>query len=84
MGVKVTIYTMEFCPFCLRAKDLLKRRGVDFKEVLVPMDDDSQWEELEKRSGMKTMPQIFAGDRLIGGYVDLEALDQTDQLLSLK
>jgi glutaredoxin 3 len=84
MAAKVTVYTMEHCPFCLRAKDLLKRRGVDFKEILLPMDDDAQWDELEKKSGMKTMPQIFHGDRLIGGFQDLSTLDQKDQLGSLK
>jgi glutaredoxin len=48
------------------------------------MDDEAQWEALEKRSGMKTMPQIFVGDRLIGGYTDLADLDGKDQLSSLK
>ncbi len=84
MAAKVTVYTMEYCPFCLRAKELLKRRGIDFKEILVPMDDDAQWDELEKKSGMKTMPQIFHEDRLIGGFQHLSALDQKDQLASLK
>jgi glutaredoxin 3 len=84
MGTTVTVYTMESCPFCLRAKELLKRRGVAFSEVLVPMDDEAQWEALEKRSGMKTMPQIFTGDRLIGGFSDLSDLDGKDQLTSLK
>jgi glutaredoxin 3 len=84
MAAQVTVYTMEYCPFCLRAKDLLKRRGIDFKEVMVPMDDDAQWEALEKKSGMKTMPQIFHGEQLIGGFQDLSALDQKDQLASLK
>ena len=80
----VTIYTMEFCPYCVRAKELMKRRGVAFKEVLVPMDDEAQWQDLEKRSGMKTMPQLFNGDQLIGGFTELSALDQKDQLASLK
>jgi glutaredoxin 3 len=84
MAAKVTVYTMEYCPFCVRAKDLLKRRGIDFKEVMVPMEDEAQWDELEKKSGMKTMPQIFHGDRLIGGFQDLSSLDQKDQLSSLK
>jgi glutaredoxin 3 len=84
MSAKVTVYTMEYCPFCVRAKDLLKRRGIDFKEVMVPMEDEAQWDELEKKSGMKTMPQIFHGDRLIGGFQDLSSLDQKDQLASLK
>lgn len=81
---KVTVYTMESCPYCLRAKDLLKRRGIPFEEILVPMDDDAQWDALFKRSGMQTMPQIFAGDHLIGGYTDLAELDSKDSLVSLK
>lgn len=84
MSAKIVVYTMDYCPYCLRAKDLLKRRGIDFKEILVPMDDEAQWDELEKKSGMKTMPQIFHGERLIGGYNDLAALDQKDQLASLR
>ncbi|MDR3608606.1 MAG: glutaredoxin domain-containing protein [Oligoflexia bacterium] len=84
MSTQVTVYTMQNCPYCLRAKELLKRRDVAFKEVLVPMDDDAQWDALEKRSGMKTMPQIFAGDRLIGGYSELAEQDGKDQLVSLK
>lgn len=84
MGKDVTVYTMEFCPYCVRAKELLKRRGISFREVLVSMDDDEQWRALEKRSGMKTMPQIFHGEELVGGYTDLAALDQKDQLSSLK
>lgn len=80
----VTVYTMEYCPYCLRAKQLLSQRGIAFKEISVPMDDDAQWDALYKRSGLKTMPQIFAGDRLIGGYTELAALDQKDSLSSLK
>jgi glutaredoxin 3 len=75
---------MESCPYCLRAKELLKRRGIPFKEVLVPIDDDAQWDALEKKSGLKTMPQIFAGDRLVGGYTELAAQDGKDQLASFK
>jgi glutaredoxin 3 len=81
---KVTVYTMESCPYCLRAKDLLKQRGIAFQEKLLPMDDDGAWEELEKKSGMKTMPQIFSGETLVGGYRELADLDQKDQLASLK
>lgn len=80
----ITVYTMEYCPYCVRAKELLKRRGIPFKEILVPMDDEAQWDELEKKSGLKTMPQIFHGETLVGGYSELAALDGTDQLASLK
>lgn len=81
---QVTVYTMESCPFCVQAKRLLTQRGIAFKEVLVPMSDDDQWDELYKRSGLRTMPQIFLGEKVIGGYQDLAALDRKDQLKSLK
>lgn len=79
----VTVYTMPYCPYCTRAKELLKRRGIPFQEVLVQTDDEIQWERLYERSGMRTMPQIFADERLIGGYMELAALDAQDQLKSL-
>jgi glutaredoxin 3 len=81
---KVIVYTMKNCPYCVRAKALLQQRGVPFTETLVDESDDAAWNELYKRSGMRTMPQIFADDRLIGGYTDLAALDSRDQLASLK
>lgn len=84
MANTVTVYTMEYCPYCKNAKELLKRRGIAFTETMVPDDDEAQWDALFKRSGMKTMPQIFHGDKLIGGYQELAKLDGQDQLASLK
>jgi glutaredoxin 3 len=81
---KVTVYTMNHCPYCERAKQLLKTRGVAFEEVRVADDDDAMWDKLFERSGLKTMPQIFAGESLIGGYTDLAALDQSQGLDHLK
>jgi glutaredoxin 3 len=81
---KVTVYTMDYCPFCEQAKTLLKKRGVEFQEVRVAMDDDNQWETLYKRTGLRTMPQIFHGEEVIGGYTDLAALDQKQGLEHLK
>lgn len=81
---KIQVYTMNFCPYCERAKALLKQKGLPYDEIKLGDDDDAAWDALEKRSGMKTMPQIFHGDRLIGGYSDLAALDQNDGLASLK
>lgn len=80
----VTVYTMDYCPYCERAKALLKQRGIEYTENRVPEDDDAQWDELFKRSGMRTMPQIFNGDKLVGGYNDLAELDRQDKLASLK
>ncbi len=81
---KVTVYTMEGCPYCERAKALLTQRGIDYQEKLVPLDNDAEWERLYKLSGMKTMPQIFCGDILVGGYTELAALDAQNRLSSLK
>lgn len=84
MSATVTVYTMDHCPYCERAKGLLKQRGIAYEEKRVPMDDDSQWAALEKKTGMKTMPQILHGEKIIGGYNDLAAIDAKDQLASLK
>jgi glutaredoxin 3 len=80
----VTVYTMDYCHYCERAKALLKQRGVPFEEVRVPEDDDAQWDSLYEKSGMRTMPQIFAHGKLVGGYAELAAQDTKDQLTSLK
>lgn len=81
---KVTVYTMDYCPYCERAKALLKQRDVAYEEIRVAMDDDAAWAALEKKTGMKTMPQILQGEKLIGGFNDLNAIDQKDRLASLK
>ncbi len=80
----VTVYTMNNCPFCEASKKLLKSRGVEFEEKKVGEDDDAEWERLLKLSGLRTMPQIFNGDNLIGGFDSLSELDKKDQLASLK
>lgn len=80
----VTVYTMKYCPYCDSAKALLKQRGVPFEEIVLDTSDDTAWDELYKRSGMRTMPQIFAGERLIGGYSELAELDAEEGLDDLK
>jgi glutaredoxin 3 len=72
--VKVRIYTTPICPYCARAKALLTRKGVEFEEVDVYMDAAARKEMMEK-SGRRTVPQIFIGDRHIGGCDDLHDLD---------
>lgn len=78
---KVTVYTAQSCPYCVRAKDLLQRRGIPFEEVLVGWDDEEAWKKMYERSGMKTVPQIFVGEKCLGGYTDIAALDQAGNLL---
>jgi glutaredoxin 3 len=84
MAEKVKVYTMNYCPYCERAKALLTQRGVAYEEIRVAEDDDATWDALYKKSGMRTMPQIFAGERLIGGFTELAAEDARDRLASLK
>jgi len=76
---RVTVYTKENCPFCVRAKHLLSKKGVPFEEVSVEGRDDLRvW--LVEQSGQRTVPQIFAGERPLGGYTDLAALDADGKL----
>ncbi len=72
--VKVTVYTTKVCPYCVAAKQLLSRRGVTYEEVDVS-DDHAKRQWLAETSGQRTVPQIFFGDRPIGGFSDLQQLD---------
>lgn len=81
---KITVYTMNHCPYCTKAKALLKQRGLEYSEINMDERPDSEWDELIQKTKMKTLPQIFADDRLIGGYTQLAEVDAKDQLASLK
>ncbi|CAM3789815.1 glutaredoxin 3 [Corallococcus sp. ZKHCc1 1396] len=76
----VKIYTTTYCGFCVRAKDLLKRKGVDYTEVDVTGDDDARAKLVEMSGGQRTVPQIFIGDTHVGGYSDLAELDKQKKL----
>ncbi|MDO8288030.1 MAG: glutaredoxin 3 [Parvibaculum sp.] len=79
----VTIYTTMMCPYCYRAKALLGAKGVAFKEIDVGMDAGLR-AEMEKRAhGGYTVPQIFIGDKHVGGCDDLYALDGAGKLDAL-
>lgn len=81
--VTITMYTTEVCPYCLRAKALLKARGVTtIDEVRVDRDPDAR-AVMVGRTGRRTVPQIFIGEAHIGGCDDLIALDQRGALLPL-
>lgn len=80
----VTVYTSPSCPYCVRAKELLKRRNVPFQEILIQWDDEAGWETMRiKSGGMKTVPQIYIDDKLVGGYTELAALDQSGELAKM-
>ena len=77
--VAVTLYTSAWCPYCRRAKDLLARKKVDFSEINV--EDDLKFrEEMIARSNRRTVPQIFIGDKHVGGCDDLFELDHSGEL----
>lgn len=81
---KIVIYTTAVCPYCVRAKSLLKQKNVDFKEIRVD-SDFAQREEMIRLTGRRTVPQIFINDKPIGGCDDLYALEaqgKLDQLLN--
>jgi glutaredoxin 3 len=77
---KVTIYTTTYCPYCRRAKILLNRLKIPFEEINVE-DDDEKREWLVEVTGEKTVPQIFFDDEAIGGFMDLQELENKDQLV---
>ncbi len=80
----ITIYSTPICPYCVRAKNLLKQKGQKYNEVDVS-DDTERRKMIERAGGRQTVPQIFIGDRHIGGFDDLAALDrkgELDELLS--
>lgn len=82
MSVRALIYTTTFCPYCVAAKRMLKKRGVALEEVNLDHHPE-RWNECERRSGRQTVPQIFFGDKHIGGCDDLEALNRSGELEKL-
>ncbi|NUM88218.1 MAG: glutaredoxin 3 [Bdellovibrionales bacterium] len=83
MSKKITIYTADNCPYCTRAKALLQQKGVTFEEIRMSWGDEKAWADAQARSGMKTVPQIFIGEKCVGGYTDLAALEEKGELDAL-
>ncbi|EAU53390.1 glutaredoxin 3 [Mariprofundus ferrooxydans] len=77
---KVEVYSGDFCPYCVRAKSLLKKKGVDFTEYNVQKESDKRIEMLDRSNGARTIPQIFINDRHVGGCDELYALEKRGEL----
>ena len=80
------MYATRFCPYCMRARSLLKKKGVEYQEISVG-GDSMLWAEMEEKSGRNTVPQIFINNQSVGGYDDIAALNHAgklDQLLGLE
>jgi glutaredoxin 3 len=76
----VTIYTKPYCPYCIRAVSLLEEKGVPFTEIEAAFDPDKRREMIQRAGGRSTFPQIFVGDRHIGGCDDMIALEREGKL----
>lgn len=79
----ITIYTKDYCPHCVQAKTLLKRKGASFTEIDITHDEVLQKEMIDKSGGRRTVPQIFIGGKPIGGNDDLQALERAGKLDTL-
>lgn len=75
---EILIYTIDGCPYCKKAKELLTSKKVNFKEIKVVTDE--AWEKLEILTGRETVPQIFINSKYIGGCDDIMKLDKEKKL----
>jgi glutaredoxin 3 len=80
--VRVVIYSTRFCPYCVAAKRLLTAKGISFEEIMVDADPAMR-AEMQQLSGRMSVPQIFIGERHIGGFTDLVSLDRSGELAEL-
>jgi glutaredoxin 3 len=82
---KVEVYTTSYCPYCIRAKSLLKGKGVAFEEIDVTRDSMLREKMTELSGGRHSVPEIFINGKIVGGYDELRALEDEgglDALLS--
>ncbi len=75
----VKLYSWSYCPYCVHAKNLLKRKQVEFEDINLDGKDD-ELKNLIEKTGHRTVPQIFIGEEFIGGYSELSALDASGEL----
>ncbi|MFZ5628005.1 MAG: glutaredoxin [Spirochaetota bacterium] len=80
MSPQVTIYSKDYCPYCVRAKEFFAKKQINFHEIDVEKDP-AAYEELKRKTNHMTVPQIFIGDKFIGGYTDLVAKFQRGEIV---
>jgi glutaredoxin 3 len=78
----ITLYTTDACPFCVRVKQLLDARDVQYEEINLARDADGR-AQLSQRTGMLTFPQVLIGDELVGGFQETLAADRSGRLQQL-
>lgn len=76
----VTMYTTRVCPYCIRAKKLLEKKGVSYEELRIDLNPELVKEAVEKSGGLRTVPQIFIEDFHVGGCDELYALNEERKL----
>jgi len=76
----IEVYSGNFCPYCIRAKILLKKKGLEFVEYNVQAEPERRDEMLRRSGGARTVPQIFINNRHVGGCDDLYALERRKEL----
>jgi GrxC family glutaredoxin len=79
MQPKIIVYSKDYCPYCTRAMNLLKKKGVEFEEIDITYDYDLQ-DYVEEKTGRSTVPQIIIGDLAVGGFTDLYDLNVRGEL----
>lgn len=77
---EVIIYSTTVCPYCVRAKQLLERKGVEYKEINLSKEDPQVRLDLMQRTNHRTVPQIFINEQFIGGFDQLYALEREGKL----
>lgn len=73
------MYATRFCPYCMRARSLLKKKGIKFEEIAVSSGNEL-WQEMAEKSGRNTVPQIFIDGESVGGYDDIAVLNKQGKL----
>ena len=82
---KIVVYSVDYCPYCKRAKKLLIEKGVPFEEIDITANEDEIRPKLMLQTGIDTVPQIFIDDKFVGGsdkLAELEATGELDKLLA--
>ncbi|MBS1186988.1 MAG: grxC [Burkholderiaceae bacterium] len=80
MSAPVLMYSTAVCPYCVRAEQLLKSKGVaQIEKIRIDLDEQRR-EEMMQKTGRRTVPQIYIGDTHVGGFDDLSALDRAGKL----
>ncbi|MDA1000209.1 MAG: glutaredoxin domain-containing protein [bacterium] len=82
MPAEIEVYTTEPCTYCMAAKNLLKKRGLEYKEYLV-FGGTPEWKAMQERTGGKTAPQVIINGEVIGGFPQLAVLDKEGKLVEI-